>query len=40
MCDGYFKNSLWPISYFGYTYVLWVRPEKKIVGKTTKSIFP
>ena len=38
--DGYFPNSLRPISYFG---VFWgefnnVRPEKCFLGKTTKFV--
>ena len=39
-CNGFFSNSLRPISYLGYT--ICVRPENKgfFVGKTTKSIFP
>ena len=42
-CDGYFPNSLRPISYLGYIwdiYVLGLKTKVFFVGKTTKSIFP
>ena len=38
-CDGYFPNSIWPISYLGYMCVLGLN-TKAFCRKNIKSMFP